>query len=537
MSNRSAARVLVVDNDERMGFYLRTILSNRGYEVYVVEGVGIQLLTEAETLARRARPHVAIVDLRLLDDYVDDRSGLQLLPKLKSARCILYSAYLASDVIREAVHKHHAFDWVDKQDLAALYNAVDAAAKEACAAHKHIQVQWPASWDRHQLIASLFAENDPLAAPLPEPAILDDLISQLFHKHEQVLVEAVDGSINGLQSVMRGRTAVAKIHPDDLAPKVLKLANAARGHREYDRYNEFVRNHVAGLFATQIENYAEFWDLGGAIYTFIGSPQQVLPTFNTFYTTQTDPEVILKPLEHFFREVWRNHYENSRPLEHPSLYAAYNEALKLEQKLAAIDPSLFAQLGDQLGVALEDPLPWVQHYGGDSLVRQARQAVTHGDLHSENLFVDGVHAWVIDFERTGPGHILRDFAELEVDLLTRLASPGENNLPTIFKLALVLAAPNSPTGEMMLAKEMQENDEAQKFIHVVQGLRRLAHEMTRYADQREYVWSLLFDALFVTATPLLPAEQRQRALLFSSVLCERLRHWGQPWPPKAWRLA
>ena len=44
--------------------------------------------------------------------------------------------------------------------------------------------------------------------------------------------------------------------------------------------------------------------------------------------------------------------------------------------------------------------------------------MTHGDLHGDNLLVDKEHAWAIDFEHTGSGHILRDFAELEVDILS-----------------------------------------------------------------------------------------------------------------------
>ena len=42
---------------------------------------------------------------------------------------------------------------------------------------------------------------------------------------------------------------------------------------------------------------------------------------------------------------------------------------------------------------------------------------THGDLHSQNILLDdNGQAWLIDFYRTGAGHILRDLIELETDI-------------------------------------------------------------------------------------------------------------------------
>jgi len=93
-------RLLVIDNDERIVYYLQTLFSKRGYDVYTAQGVGGAALRQhAIELAQAVRPHVAIVDLRLDDEYTDDPTGLLLLPQLASARCILYSAYLAPTVL------------------------------------------------------------------------------------------------------------------------------------------------------------------------------------------------------------------------------------------------------------------------------------------------------------------------------------------------------------------------------------------------------------------------------------------------------
>jgi thiamine kinase-like enzyme len=51
-------------------------------------------------------------------------------------------------------------------------------------------------------------------------------------------------------------------------------------------------------------------------------------------------------------------------------------------------------------------------------VAETSIAITHGDLHAGNLLIDDSNnIWVIDFERTGEGHVLQDFIELESDLI------------------------------------------------------------------------------------------------------------------------
>ncbi len=64
----------------------------------------------------------------------------------------------------------------------------------------------------------------------------------------------------------------------------------------------------------------------------------------------------------------------------------------------------------------------VENEAGDlSIVDLTYEAVTHGDLHGDNLLIDSrKNAWVIDFERSGEGHVLQDFIELESDILNRL---------------------------------------------------------------------------------------------------------------------
>src|SRR5258708_39155738 len=60
--------------------------------------------------------------------------------------------------------------------------------------------------------------------------------------------------------------------------------------------------------------------------------------------------------------------------------------------------------------AFTNPLPMID---GLSLVYPTYCCITHGDFNHRNLLVDSDgNMWLVDFQGTGPGHILRDVASL-----------------------------------------------------------------------------------------------------------------------------
>lgn len=514
-------RLLVIDNDERIAFYLKTLFTKRGYAVYAAQGFGAALRENAITLARQVRPHVAIIDLRLDDDFTDEPTGLLLLPDLDSTCCILYSAYLAPTVLSRVKRQYSVFDWVDKQDIERLFVVVDEAASQTNAGRRQLQIQWPDSWQRAELIQALFNE----APTQPEVYILDDIVAQLFKGNARILLETLNNAADAPRSVARGRSVVAKVYPDHLQPMVLKLGHARRTRREYTNYQEYIHNQLPGLFYTHVEKHVAFWDLGGTIYSFVGAGQQVMPTFAIHYARTTAVDTILSPLYHLFCSVWQPHYAAAVPMEAPSLLTAYQEIFQLEEKLARIDPHLIEKLQAQLTRPLVDPVQWVRTSGEQSAIAGARQAVTHGDLHGDNLFVEEDHAWIIDFERTGPSHALRDFAELEMDIFARLLPQSAIEWATLYQLARLLVEPTAPDMPLAVDPLLAQNPEIEKARQTISRLRHLAHGVVQYSDQREHLWALLFDALFVASVTAMPETQRLRALLYGSVICQRLADW------------
>ncbi len=108
MTLKSAPRILIVDDDRDKCQELKDLIGTMGIGDCQIEapvGLGTKLIEEAIRIARFLRPHVAIIDLRLLGDDSRDELGLTLMEDLGDAQCILYSAYLKTDITDQAFLK------------------------------------------------------------------------------------------------------------------------------------------------------------------------------------------------------------------------------------------------------------------------------------------------------------------------------------------------------------------------------------------------------------------------------------------------
>jgi hypothetical protein len=186
---------------------------------------------------------------------------------------------------------------------------------------------------------------------------------------------------------------------------------------------------------------------------------------------------------------------------------------------------------------LPQPTRWlVEHAQEAYQVRGTYQALTHGDFHGDNLFVDAYYAWPIDFERTGPGPILRDFVELIQDILTRIAFHSDSGMSAsteatlLYELAVALCDQQRPNASMRATKAIEADSVAHTAFIVVQKLQQIAQERSGYIDQREFLWGLLLNNLFVLRLLPKSSPRYRRTLLLASVLCVRLEQWGAPWP-------
>jgi len=506
------------------------ILKGSGYKVWAAEGQGVELKESAKLLARVYKPHVVIMDLRLSDEHADDRSGLELWndESFSSALCILYSAHLVQNytVVREALQQKGVEDVIGKEDSPQdLVDAVERVARKDCGCTKKLSLVWPHAWNEDAVIRHLFRDADDIPSDL-----VADLFGRMFPDTEKVVLKPLDGSVKSSVPATRGRSVVFQVWQDDQEPEVLKLASRDRIQREVTAYNEYIKDRLVGRFYAELQQYAFFWDLGGICYSFIGTSQKSIQSFTSFYGQTKSSAEIIKPLEHFFAEVWHRRYMDARPLN-GTLFDAYDPNRKLYRRLSAFPVQEKLLTFPWFPGTYLNPAIWLLAHEEDSYSPHAQQAIIHGDLHGDNLFVDKDHAWAIDFERSGVGHILRDFVELEQNIMTRLIVLSEKDWPLLYALAVILTKPVSPDEPVIIPQDLESNQEIKKAVEVINGLRSIAHKVTRYRDMQEYYWGLLMDTAFSLTLAEVYSPRWWRSLLLSSVLCSRLKNWGREWPP------
>src|SRR5439155_5693507 len=76
-----------------------------------------------------------------------------------------------------------------------------------------------------------------------------------------------------------------------------------------------------------------------------------------------------------------------------------------------------------------------------SPVRPTYTCITHGDFNQHNLLVDSTgHMWMIDFQGTGQGHILRDVSMLDSVVRFQLLAAKEATLKERLQMEEALCA-------------------------------------------------------------------------------------------------
>jgi hypothetical protein len=157
------------------------------------------------------------------------------------------------------------------------------------------------------------------------------------------------------------------------------------------------------------------------------------------------------------------------------------------------------------------------------LEASARKCFCHGDLHSQNILVDGDGKfWLIDFARAAESHALRDFAELESDIKFNLLQVI--SLPTLleFEQALLSAV---TFADAPLDLDFN-NADLTKAYSVVIALRQIAaNHLGLSGDMREYYQALLFHTINMVRLRHIKVEKKNHALLAAALICQRLDDW------------
>jgi hypothetical protein len=165
------------------------------------------------------------------------------------------------------------------------------------------------------------------------------------------------------------------------------------------------------------------------------------------------------------------------------------------------------------------------------------QCITHGDLNGNNVLVDRERrVWLIDFERTGWGPVLRDFAELESVIRWELTR--SRNMHSLYRFEKALIE-SGDFGDEIDLPGRDVPDDLRKAIRALATLRQLAGQVSG-AEMREYYIGLLFYAvrMIIAGGISSPGQsrpslvRRAHALLSAAMIVYRLEHWDTRW--KGW---
>ena len=541
-------RILIVDDSPEILTSLASILENEGYQVFTAASPAL-----AETLYQQERVHLAVIDVRLEGGDEEDVSGLDLAQRMDPVvPCIILTSYPSIEGVRRALREVGAVDYLIKAkgETEELLRAINTAFAERVRINQRMQIEWGTGTSLVGLVASL---KDFRTAPWEErrraAEELEELFRRLFPNDVRRLRIEYLAPGRGVSGVVLARP----FYDRDLEgePVVIKFGRRNNIERERRNYFRYVAP-FAGLRATQLRGeMARTLRLGGLLFSFIGQAPGTPRDFLAYYRDPcVSSEQVCRTIQDLFEETCGRWYRGKQ-----RWVARKPDALAcdLERRLGLDQPSKQRTLAEVVaclldgrphsGLALkpagakslevhwrgwhrELPNPaYFIRYRRDRFPLPSYQAITHGDLHGRNLFVDeDGRAWLIDFFHTGWGPLIRDFAELESvikfnlldlpDLVERYALEQALLIPRRFDQALDLPASVPPP--------------IQRAYAAIQTLRQQVHHWTDTWETAEYEVGLLYYALKVMVwavlrdRDLLAPIRARHALLSAALICEKL---------------
>ncbi|MBI2837134.1 MAG: isochorismatase family protein [Acidobacteria bacterium] len=256
------------------------------------------------------------------------------------------------------------------------------------------------------------------------------LIRYLFRDARSVKLRCLDGGFSG--NLVLGSNSVDLYgHPQ--VPYVVKIGSQAPIGKERASFERV--ESVLGNNAPQITDFADYRDRGGIKYRYAAMGGGFSTTFQKRYCAGLSHEKIERYLKSVFIEQLGKFYQAAQ-VEKCNLmeYYCFNPQLAL-----GVRKRVEELLGEPAGQpVLSFPsgrqFPNVCHFYEEDLARimptasgSAWFSYVHGDLNGANIIIDAQeNVWLIDFFHTHRGHVLKDLAKLENDLLYIFTPVGDS---------------------------------------------------------------------------------------------------------------
>jgi nicotinamidase-related amidase len=268
------------------------------------------------------------------------------------------------------------------------------------------------------------------------------IVAHLFRDSTQVDLEPLTGGYSGAL-IWRATSRDALGHHQ--APAVVKLGPNRLIARERVAFEQV--EEVLGNSAPRVRGFVDLGARAGLKYSYAAMGQGRVRTLQAMFAANADTGHLVSLVQDTFGDVLEPLYAAAR-YERMPLFEQYQFAPELAPKVrasvAALTPqSDLATLDFPGGLTLPNVCTFYEDFLTDQRQPTAGYhyvSYVHGDLNAANIVVDGHdNLWVIDFFHAGPGHVLKDLAKFENDLLYVLTPiEGESQLLEALAITRVL---------------------------------------------------------------------------------------------------
>ena len=531
METRSA-RILLVEDNPRWRRTVGNVLQRAGFKV-----TNAHSIQAARDSLRNGFFHLIVLDIQMDASDDSNEEGMHLLHELSernvldSTQVVMLSAWGTLKRMRDAFSRYQVADFFTKNDFkgSEFVARVQQIFAEVVKCNLNLDIQWQTG-DAIEAVLNLRIDGNRIKKDTIDQdllsAELEDLLCRLFNTAIGILARPLKRGQSG-----NGVLTVQPFYSFGAGQaRVVKYGQVGEIYNENNNFETYVKNYLGR--STIVHGIRRTPRLAGILYSFLGATNEQTESFRDYYAhaSISDVKEVLDRLFLVTCESWYSnpgqlkpldltkHYQNRMGFTQENLDRA--AADKLKANLGKNNTLSFAALGDR---TFNNPIPVV---AAKRFIRTTYECITHGDLNASNIFVDSDrHAWLIDFGGTGPGHILRDVAELDAMIRFQLLGGDSATLEERLLLEEALdKIPLTDIGELPI-EFASDNAALAKAFHVSVHLRTLAAKLVsphRDTDMSEYQIALLYYGVNTIRFYALDTVQRQHAIVSSSLLADRI---------------
>lgn len=362
-----------------------------------------------------------------------------------------------------------------------------------------------------------------------------DLVKRLFRDCHEVRLYPLPGGFSG-SLVFQAYRQDRQGRPQ--RSMVLKLGPRRKIEAEVQNYRTFVEPFIGNTVVLRGDEYEG--ERGAILFTYASMRGKTV-TFEEFYSDvkRNTVDDVVVVIEELFQNTLQPWLTGALPNPRSRLYQTYSLAEDWEEiRQAASDLGFdlgdgrFNCLGRRFPNPLKEAQEWFETRQGWEC--KTKETISHRDPNSRNILIDGhKNVFVIDFAKTRPDHLLRDFCKLEAEIkfcLTRLHCDDDIEQAIALEEELLLAANGErfETLKSLLNVNPVENinPHLERVRRSVVALREIASQamglqVTEPAEQ--YYLGLLHYTLDTLRYEQCDRNSKLYALISASLLCRALR--------------